>query len=202
MFRLLNGTTLTATKKTFAVGGTSRDSIGNLFYVGDGCVVDLIRLRMMCLDSTVTVSNGTVQASESMDFAYREANVNDFSSGNTLRLEGDRPVVSCGGTVKFQQSAVLAVALPKDKFAKGHVPIRVKDLTFDGTSRIRVEGDEFFAKTGGTVVLAEVTGSITLPAAAITASLADMPAGCRLYVSGKKLVFHAPGMKGFCISIR
>ena len=202
VFRLLNGTTLKATVKTFAIGGTSRDSIGNVFYVGDGCVADLIRLRMMCLDSTVIVSNGTVQASESMDFAYRETNVNDFSAGNTLRLEGDRPVISCSGTVKFQRSAALVAALPKDKFAKGHVPIQAANLTFDSTSRIKVEGDDFFAKTGGTVVLAEVTGSITLPAAAITASLADMPAGCRLYVSGKKLIFRAPSMKGFCIGIR
>ena len=204
VMRLLNGSHLSAKTSTSCIGEKSTDSRNNILYVGADSSLDLIRFRMMALDSMLVVSNGTVSATDSgngINLGYRENGVNMFTAGNALRLEGDRPTISTEGPVTFQNTARFEVALPETAFAEGHVPIRAKNLTFDATSLVKVTGDEFF-KHGGRVVLAEVTGSISLPNAVVQASLADMPPRCRLFVSGKQLIFKAPTDQGMMLILR
>jgi hypothetical protein len=205
VFRLLNGAKLISASKTFSIGETSEKSKNNLLYVGANSEVSLPRVRMMCLDSKITVSNGTVIATDAntgIAISYREANVNSFAANNTLRLEGETPLVSTSGPIAFKYNASLEVAIPKNKFAEGHIPMLAKSITFDADSLVKIEGDEFFTKTGGRVCLAEATDSITLPDAVVQASLQSMPSGCRLFVDGKKLYFSSPSMLSTSIIIK
>jgi hypothetical protein len=205
VFRLLNGAKLISASKTFSIGETSEKSKNNLLYVGANSEVSLPRVRMMCLDSKLTVSNGTVIATDAktgIAIGYREANVNSFAANNTLRLEGETPLVSTSGPIAFTYNASLEVAIPKNKFAEGHIPMLAKTIKFDADSLVKIEGDEFFTKTGGRVCLAEVTDSITLPDAVVQASLQFMPSGCRLLKVDKKLYFSSPSMLATGIIIK
>jgi hypothetical protein len=205
VFRLLNGAKLISASKTFSIGETSEKSKNNLLYVGAKSEVSLPRVRMMCLDSKLTVSNGTVIATDAntgIAISYREANVNSFAANNTLRLEGETPLVSTSGPIAFTYNASLEVAIPKNKFAEGHIPMLAKTIKFDADSLVKIEGEEFFTKTGGRVCLAEATDSITLPDAVVQASLQSMPSGCRLFKVDKKLYFSSPSMLATGIIIK
>lgn len=205
VFRLLNGAKLVSASKTFSIGETSEKSKNNLLYVGANSEMSLPRVRMMCLDSKLTVSNGTVIATDAntgIAISYREANVNSFSANNTLRLEGEAPMVSTSGPIIFKYNSSLEVAIPKNKFAEGHIPILAKLIMFDPDSFVKIEGEEFFTKTGGRVCLAEATDSIILPNAVVQSSLQSLPSGCRLFVNGKKLYFSSPSMLSTSIIIK
>ena len=74
----------------------------------------------------------------------------------------------------------------------------------DADSRLTVDMDEYNAKWGGRITVAQTTDGVTLNATALAASNALLPQGCSFAASadGKALYLNVPNRRGTCIVIR
>ena len=156
----------------------------------------------------MVVSNSTFETThtDGFDVGYREVNgQTSVMTGNRWEMQGDHPKARTPGQFKLRNRSTLHLQVPPKGYAKGYALIEAKTFILDDAdSRLTVDMDEYAAKCGGRIVVAQTTDGVTLNATALAASNALLPSGCKFAASGdnKTLYLLVPSRSGTIIAIQ
>lgn len=209
VLRLKNGAKLRAKVNTpsFGNGGINP---GIRLELLDESELDVIRFRMMSVDGTMVVSNSCMSLTDvgnGFCVGYREGSQTFDATNNVVVLQGDHPKIGAGATkvnVSFLRQATLHVDVPPKGYAPGYALVEAAQFKLDETSRVTVSMDDYYAREGGRILLAETTDGVSCDAAALAASNALLPTGCALTVSDDRMRLYlvVPSRKGTTLLIR
>ena len=101
--------------------------------------------------------------------------------------------------MQIQNGSVVRFEVPENGYAANIVPLKVKTLSFAEGTSLEVDCKAFWQKSGGKLVLAEM--STFAGDTALVAANETLPEGCTLTVENKSLVLRCPRRR-FVFSIR
>ena len=173
----------------------------NVVEVSDGATLYASSLYLAGVDNALVVSNGTVDVKYLVPgFLY---NASSIATNGMVRFCGTSPKVYVrgGSYCKFENNSILRFEIPKAGYADDHVPLDLScALTFDSTSRLEIDCEEFAAKTGGKLHLIHAEGGITAASKTRLAACVTLPERCTLIVDDKDVYIKSPRVRGFIIS--
>ena len=206
--RIAGGSRFYATNNTSSIGRNNCASISNRMELLDESFARTVRWRLTSEDGCMVVSNSTFETThtDGFDVGYREVNgQTSVMTGNRWEMQGDHPKAESAGQFKLRNRSTLHLQVPPKGYAKGYALIEAKTFILDDAdSRLTVDMDEYNAKWGGRITVAQTTDGVTLNATALAASNALLPQGCSFAASadGKALYLNVPNRRGTCIVIR
>lgn len=198
--------------------GSYRDSppdysVSNRFEVCDGGNVSFRCLRLNGYGNQFVVSNAvvtfdsTVEKDNELRIGYSAPTWIDkgwASKDCALVLRGDSPEINATKSAfLFETNSILRIEVPENGYVNGIIPLKMRKILFNNTSRLEIDCGSFMKK-GGKVTLATFVDDTGLTDASGVAILnkarATLPEGCTLIVENKKLVLRCPRRRFvFCI---
>ena len=189
-------------------------SVSNRFEVCDGGNVSFRCLRLNGYGNQFVVSNAvvtfdsTVETDNELRIGYSAPGWSDkgwASKDCALVLRGDSPEINATKTAfHFETNSILRIEVPENGYVNGLIPLKMRRISFNNTSRLEIDCGSF-VKKGGKVTLATFVDDTGLTGASGVAILnkarATLPEGCTLIVENKKLVLRCPRRR-FVFSIR
>ena len=178
-------------------------SLSNRLEVCSGGVLEFDGLRFSGNGNALVVSNGTVSCGQ-IQLGYNRPNWKNDSKVTSrdcaLVLSGENGrIVAEDSTVQIQNGSVVRFEVPENGYAANIVPLKVKELSFAEGTSLEVDCKAFWQKSGGKLVLAEM--STFAGDTALVAANETLPEGCTLTVENKSLVLRCPRRR-FVFSIR
>ncbi len=177
----------------------------NRLEVLEGGTLDIGQLRISGRGNVLVVSNATVRCTK--DNGIWEAGF--VKSGKTMPtnalivLRGAAPRFETPNTLSMNHGARLRWEIPREGYASGHVPVSAKSLDGSGVGGgIEIECREFSERTGGRLVLAQVTSVSKSLSSWVAAAVPTLPAACTLAIEGTELVLSCPRRKGTTVILR
>ena len=212
--RIAGGSHLYVTNTSISIYGTTSSiglgnsaSISNRMELLDESYAKVNRWRMTSEDGCTVLSNSTFEATNGDGFqiGYKDVGQTSVVAGNRFELHGDYPKVKTVGQFSLSNRSTLHLQVPVDGYEKNYALIESGTFKLDDAdSRITVDMDEYVAKRGGRIIVAQTTGGLTLNAAALSASNALLPDRCSFAASadGKTLYLKVPSKSGMLIFYR
>ena len=178
-------------------------SLSNRLEVCSGGVLEFDGLRFSGNGNALVVSNGTVSCGQ-IQLGYNRPNWKTDSKVTSrdcaLVLSGENGrIVAEDSTAQIQNGSVVRFEVPENGYAANIVPLKVKTLSFAEGTSLEVDCKAFWQKSGGKLVLAEM--STFAGDTALVAANETLPEGCTLTVENKSLVLRCPRRR-FVFSIR
>lgn len=188
---------------TSASTGSSRNRVELL----DGARAELKSFTMSASSNTLFVSNSTIIASTDTGFRIGYVSKSDDPmkiSSNTVVVAGKNALISTDYDFTLSNRSRIHFSIPRKGYAA--VPVKVGRFSFDATSSLSVDCEEFCNYTGGGIVLIETVSGIDDTRIGMVLDAANraenLPTGARFYVSGNNLMFRSPHVKGTVVVIR
>ena len=218
IFRMTGaGTIIGETNRSFYFGDSttsssaisSFNSVSNRLEILDGAIFKALKVLVMGIGNMMCVSNATldVDATDNVGLrvGYLMPNGYRGSTNCVFVLQGTTPKVRINGSYAcvFNVGSTLRFEIPREGYAKGHVPLETSSalMFYDSESRLEIDCSEFVAKTGGKLHLIHAA-SIDADTLNRMRSSCSLPEGCELIISGGDLYIKSPIRKGFGISFR
>lgn len=208
--RIACGSYLYATNFTSSIGRNNHAAISNRLEVLDESCAKVVRWRMTSEDCCTVLSNSTFETThpDGFEIGYRESSGGGQTSvmtGNRFEMQGDHPKVKTPGQFTLRNRSTLHLQVPAEGYEKNYALVESDTFSlYDADSRITVDMDEYVAKRGGRIVVAQTMNGVTLNATALSASNALLPERCSFETSadGKTLYLKVPSKDGMVIFYR
>ena len=212
IFRITGaGTTIGNIAKNFYIGDKDSyltiDSVSNRLEVLDGATLNACRIPIMGVANTFCISNATVNLGDDsvgLRIGYKYGN--SPATNCVLVLQGSAPrIVSAATSGRsaciFSNGSTLRFEIPRSGYAKNHVAISVGcPFVFTEGCRLEIDCREFAQKVGGELTLVEAGTNISQSSIdAMLSSINELPPGCSLIFSTKKVKLRCPRV-GFIIN--
>ena len=174
------------------------DCASNVVEVSDGAVFYSSDFQLMGVGNVLVVSNATVNTKYfRIGFIDTKSYPSSLATNCTVRFCGTSPkvnVTQSGDRCKFEHASVLRFEIPKAGYADDHVPLDLScPLTFDSTSRLEIDCEEFARDTYGTLTLIRSTSDISSEVRdRLLANVSGLPPRSSLIVSGKTVKLRCP----------
>ena len=166
----------------------------NVVEVSDGATLYAAGVYLAGVDNALVVSNGTVDVKYLVPgFLYSASSI---ATNGMVRFCGTSPKVYVrgGSYCKIENNSILRFEIPKAGYADDHVPLDLScPLTFDDTSRLEIDCEEFARDTYGTLTLIRSTSDISSEVSErLLANVSGLPPRSSLVISGKTVKLHCP----------
>lgn len=196
--------------------GSAVISSNNVISVENGAKVLAANVYLQGVANEIAISNATVEIEGASDvtFGIGARSAGTPHTNNVLSLAGAMPKLKIknGGNnilpLRMSGGSTLRFRVPKDGFAKGHVPVELAcALEIDTTSFVEIDCEEWAAHTGGRLHLVEAksfSDNKNDPVGTTVSrfNLAELPPECSLIVDQGNVYLKCPRRDGFIVSVR
>ena len=177
----------------------------NRLEVLEGGTLDIGQLRIGGFYNALAISNGTVKCTTDngqWDVGFRKSG-GSIPTNALVVLQGQTPRLQTPNNLNLNHGARLRWEIPREGYVSGYVPVSAKSLDGSGVyGGIEIECREFSERTGGRLVLAQVTSVSKSLSSWVAAAVPTLPADCTLAIEGTELVLSCPRRKGTTIILR
>ena len=196
--------------------GSAVISSNNVISVEDGAKVLAANVYLQGVANEIVISNATVEIEGASDvtFGIGARSAGTPHTNNVLSLAGTMPKlkINNGGNnilpLRLSGGSTLRFRVPKDGFAKGHVPVELAcALEIDTTSFFEIDCEEWAAHTGGKLHLIKAKAFFDnkndpVGTTVSRLNLAVLPPECTLILDKGNVYLKCPRRDGFVVSIR
>ena len=177
----------------------ANNGVGNIVRVLSGGTIRGKTVELNGQGNFVAVSNGVLNASESIQFGATSG-----TSNNMVVVQGDAPRLSAGGMFYLRFHTALRIEVPDGGYPSGYVPITAQGFALHpDTCRFEIDVSRFLPKEKTTLTLISFEDSLTAEQKNFLLA-AELPPRYSLEIVGNSnLVLKAKGEpKGFMMTLR